>query len=52
MLLAAVSRPEAAAAAEAPFGVVSVLLITMLAIAVAGAGAVSDDVKANYYKYE
>lgn len=51
------STPEsaataAAAPAGAPFGVVSVLLITMLAVDVAGAGAVSDDVKANYCKDE
>lgn len=57
MLLVPVSTPEsaataAAAPAGAPFGVVSVLLITMLAVDVAGAGAVSDDVKANYCKDE
>lgn len=48
MLLAAVSMPAAAlaaTAAAAPFGVVSGLLITMLAMAEAEAeaGAVSDD---------
>lgn len=61
MLLAAVSMPAAAlaaTAAAAPFGVVSGLLITMLAMTGAGAGAgseaeaeagaVSDDVEANY----